>query len=93
MTRSIIKGGNNRDECFLCFRPAKDRHHCLHGSRRHKAEEWGLTVWLCPRCHQLLHDTGLNDLFLEQVAQKSFEEKYSHELWMEEFGKNYLDDE
>lgn len=90
MKRSIIQGGNNRETCFLCFRGATDRHHCVHGSRRKKAEEYGLTVWLCPECHRRLHDTGLNDRFLEQVAQMAFEEKYSHELWMEEFGKDYL---
>ncbi len=88
--RSIIPGGNNREQCFLCFNIPTDRHHCLHGSRRKKAEEWGLTVYLCRRCHSLLHDKGVNDLFLKQVAQKTFEEKYSHELWMQEFGKDYL---
>jgi hypothetical protein len=29
-------------------------------------------------------------LHLQQVAQRAFEEKYGHELWMQEFGKNYL---
>ena len=91
MTRSIIPGGNNQKHCFLgCASLQLERHHCLHGSRRKKAEKWGLTVYLCPKCHRLLHDTGLNDLFLEQVAQQAFEAKYDHELWMKEFGKDYL---
>lgn len=87
--RSIIPGGNS-EECFLCPRMATDKHHCLHGIRRKKADEWGLTVNLCRVCHSLLHDKGLNDLFLEQTAQMVFEEKYGHELWMQEFGKDYL---
>jgi hypothetical protein len=29
-------------------------------------------------------------LHLQQVAQTRFEEIYGHELWMKEFGKNYL---
>jgi hypothetical protein len=36
---------------------------------------------------------GLNkeaDLRLKRVAQITFEAKYSHEKWMEVFGKNYL---
>jgi len=86
---SIIPGGDGY-ECFLCHRPATDRHHCLHGSRRKKAEEWGLTVNLCRYCHSLLHDKGVNDLFLEQTAQMCFEENYGHDKWMQEFGKDYL---
>ena len=30
------------------------------------------------------------DLYLQQVAQRAFEAKYSHEEWMQQFGKNYL---
>ena len=89
--RSIIQGGNNSETCFLCFSKAADRHHCMHGTaNRKKAEKYGLTVWLCRECHRKLHDQGLNDLFLQQTAQQAFEAKYGHELWMEEFGKDYL---
>lgn len=91
MRRSIIPGGNNRNRCFLCFETPTDRHHCMYGTaNRAKAEEWGLTVYLCPECHRKLHDQGLNARFLKQVAQQAFEEKYDHELWMREFGRNYL---
>lgn len=31
------------------------------------------------------------DEHLKRVAQQVFEEKYGHDLWMQEFGVNYLD--
>jgi hypothetical protein len=31
------------------------------------------------------------DEHLKRVAQQAFEQKYSHELWMKEFGINYLE--
>lgn len=88
-TFSVID--NDNTSCFLCGRRgAMHRHHALHGSRRKKAEEYGLTVYLCPICHQELHDHGKNDLELERLAQEKFEEVYGHEKWMKEFHKNYL---
>jgi hypothetical protein len=51
-------------------------------------------VLICARCHQAAH--GLIDIGydinkkLRVEAQQEFEEKYSHELWMKEFGVNYL---
>ena len=65
-------------------------HHCLHGSRREAADAYGLTVHLCPVCHTLLHDHGINDLFLEQTAQAAFEREHGREEWMKIFGKSYL---
>lgn len=32
------------------------------------------------------------DRYLKRIAQKEFESRYSHEKWMEVFGRNYLDD-
>ena len=81
----------SRFQCYICGAPGKlHRHHCLHGSMRRKAESYGLTVFLCWDCHRRLHDYGEHDLELQQVAQRAFEEKYDHELWMQEFGRNYL---
>ena len=88
-THSLID--NNKGVCFICGRRGvTHRHHCLHGSRRKQAEKFKLTVYLCQRCHQELHDHGVYDLELEQLAQKKFEEVYGHEKFMEVFGKNYL---
>lgn len=72
-----------------------ERHHVMHGTaNRAKAEEWGLWVWLCHGHHtggkESVHMNREADLELIQTAQRAFEERYSHEKWMEEFGKNYL---
>ena len=84
---------DSTDRCFLCGRRgALQVHHMMHGSRRKAADRYGLTVHLCIRCHGLLHDRGIYDLELEQLAQEAFEETYSHELWMKEFGKNYKEE-
>ena len=32
------------------------------------------------------------DEHLKRVAQQAFEEKYGHERWMKEFGRNYLEE-
>lgn len=83
--------GDEKDQCYLCHRYGRmEVHHCLHGIRRKKADDYGLTVHLCTLCHRLLHDHGHGDLFLEQTAQAAFERRYGREKWMQEFGKNYL---
>ena len=88
--RTVIHGDVD-DACYLCHRGgALQVHHCVHGTRRKAADEYGLTVHLCPICHTLLHDHGYNDLFLEQTAQLAFEREYGREEWMKIFGKSYL---
>ena len=37
----------------------------------------------------MLHDTGRYDRELEKLAQESFEKWFSHEEWMQIFGKDY----
>lgn len=82
---------NDNLECFLCGRTgALQKHHCLHGIRRKKADQYDLTVYLCPECHQRLHDQGIGDRYLQSLGQAAFESKYGHKKYMEEFGKNYL---
>lgn len=72
------------------------KHHFMHGtSDRKKAEHWGLWAYVCNERHheygpEAPHVNHEVDLFLKQVAQGRFEKLYSHELWMEVFGKNYL---
>lgn len=77
------------------------RHHFIfgrYGTFRKKAEHYGLWGYVCAKRH---HEYGPDAphvnaevaKHLKQVAQKAFEEKYGHELWMQEFGINYLEDE
>lgn len=72
------------------------RHHFLHGTaNRKKAEHYGLWAYLCVKRHheygpEAPHANAEVDRRLKQMAQRAFEQKHSHELWMQEFGKNYL---
>lgn len=88
MSKSIIQ--NNKEcyftgsECYL------DKHHIMNGPFRKKAEHYGLWIYIVHNIHLAIHENPKQLLELKQMAQKIFEEKYNHELWMKEFGKNYL---
>lgn len=64
-----------------------DIHHCISGSYRHLADQDGLTVKLCRTCHRLLHDKGLHDQELKQIAERSYLEYYNASI--EDFRKRY----
>ena len=72
------------------------KHHLMHGwADRNKAEHYGLWAYVCNERHheygpEAPHVNKEVDLHLQQIAQRAFEQKYSHELWMQEFKKNYL---
>lgn len=63
-------------------------------ANRKKSIEYGLQVKLCPIHHNMsskgVHMNHTLDTILKKFAQKKFEEKYSHEKFMEVFHKNYL---
>lgn len=82
--------GDTSERCYICGRTPQNIHHCLHGIHRKNADKYGLTVHLCQRCHSLLHDTGLYDLELEQIAQVAFEVEHGHDEFIKIFGKNWL---
>ncbi|MBO5610597.1 MAG: hypothetical protein J5929_09565 [Eubacterium sp.] len=72
-------------------------HHCIHGTAGRKfATKYHLLIGLCSTHHrgsEGVHDNNNNndlDLKYKRMAQEAFEKKYSHEKWMEEWGKNYL---
>ena len=84
--------------CYACGREGIDLevHHIFYGTANHKlSEKYGLKVHLCRSCHREsktgVHggNTELNRK-LRIAAQKVFEQKYSHEKFMEIFKKNYL---
>jgi len=92
MSKSIMQ---NKKQCYLCGRQSYlEKHHIVSGTANRKlSEKYGLWVYLCHSCHTgdggAQYEKELN-LRLKQEAQKTFEEKYSHDLWMETFRKNYL---
>jgi Zn-finger protein len=67
-------------------------HHCIHGNGRRKlADEDGLTVYLCHKCHMELHDKGIADNFLQKLAQNYYEFHIgTREQFRQRYGKSYL---
>lgn len=89
---SIIQKDETR--CFICGRvTGLERHHVLGGPNRKWSEKYRLTVMLCHDHHTGPHgaqyDRKVGDP-LKRLAQIAFEARYSHDEWMEVFGKNYL---
>lgn len=95
------------DNWAQCFNPCcrrslwLERHHCIHGTgRRNLAEQYGLVVPLCHRCHMALHDKNTDlDRFVQRAGEKAFIEKYHPgdtqkgiSEFIRIFGKNYLYD-
>lgn len=71
-----------------------DKHHCLRGPFRKKADELGLWVWLRHdvhmRMHQRLHPFEFLEDQLKQVAQEAYERDHTREEWFAHFGRSWL---
>ena len=80
------------DHCIECGGPKEQIHHCLYGTKRKHADEDRLTVLFCASCHNRLHNTD-HSLALKymRIAQATYEESHGHAVYMERYGKNYLD--
>ena len=89
--------------CYLCMllnwdydrRYHLEEHHVIDGNPGRKlSEHYGLKVYLCIPHHrtsaEAVHKNTENRRMLERAAQEAFEQKYSHEKWMEVFGRNYI---
>lgn len=102
MAKSIMH--NRQDKtCYLCIllngdyttRSNLQEHHVMQGTaNRRLAERWGLKVYLCLQHHTVgrfaVHNNADIRHLLQQKAQEIFEKKYSNQLWMQEFGRNYI---
>lgn len=89
MSASIMQ---DERECFITGSQINlDRHHCFHGIRRKAAEKYGCWIWLRHDLHMELHSQNpALDLMIKRACQERFEEIYSHEEFMDVFGKSYL---
>lgn len=68
-----------------------DKHHVFHGPRRAAAEKYGCWILLRHDLHMEVHDRNKElDRMLQRACQAKFEEIYSHEEFMNVFGKSYL---
>jgi len=83
----------NKELCFFCGQWATDLHHCIHGTANRKlADQDGLTVMLCRRCHMNLHDKGTCDRELQRIAQKAWMDHNGKTAddFIKRYGKSYL---
>jgi len=79
-------------QCAICGSTATQIHHCFYGPNRKVSDKYDeCKIDICQNCHWIIHNTdGLLSLRVKQEAQKRFENHYSHEKFMREFGHNYL---
>lgn len=92
MIKSIIC---QLEQCYQCgTTQGLQVHHCIHGTaNRTLADEDGLTVYLCFRCHGRLHDGDKRlDNKLERLAERRYLEHYGKTIpdFIARYGKNYL---
>lgn len=89
--KSII---SDDPSCFICGTASHlQTHHCVHGYHRRFADDNGLTVPLCVRCHHNVHNGKTElDIQLKRIAQAAYEgtRQNGREEWMEHIGRNYL---
>lgn len=76
--KSIIT--EDMDYCFFCGHPAECKHHLIFGSsNRQKADEDGLIVPACNRCHNMgkvierVHDNPMAEKMSRIIGQMAWE--------------------
>ena len=95
-TRSIVTEIDSI--CFFCGRPAECEHHLLFGSGSRKlAEEDGLKVPSCHRCHNMgsgtesLHNNVMAEKLSKMLGQAVYEARIgSRESFQARYGRSYL---
>lgn len=87
---------DDMEHCIVCGTTRNIHiHHVIQGTaNRKKSDKYDLVVPLCAEHHNMsnngVHFNKHLDTKLKKWAQRKFEEKYSHELWMATFHRNYL---
>lgn len=85
---------DNLKICYICKQRGKDDlNEVFEGSNRQMSMRYGLVIPVCRECHNKYDlDINLRSKYMKE-AQIIFESTYSHELFMKEFKKNYLEEE
>ena len=81
--------------CYLCGKVGyTHRHHCFGGSYRKTCDLFGLTVELCPTCHEYIHSSkGTEDRRqLQHDTQLAYMQKMGWDVnyWIHVWGKSWL---
>lgn len=87
---------SNARACYICGNVGDlHKHHCIFGSKRKKADEDGLWVYLCPSCHNAIHrpaskfDQSMQNA-LKKIAQEAYEKTNTRADFIKRYGKTYL---
>lgn len=86
----------NKPQCWVCGSPKVELHHVFYGTGlRELSDKYGCTVYLCPTHHRD-RDEGVHfdrelDSLIKRMTQRRFEREYSHEKFVQVFGRNYLE--
>ena len=102
MSKSIMHSKDS-GTCYLCMalngdfqkRTDLQEHHAIYGTANRKlSERYGLKVYLCLQHHtagpMAVHNNAGLQRQLQKDAQEAFEKRYSHQKWMEVFGRNFI---
>lgn len=79
------------DICFFCGNPKECEHHLLFGNARRLAEEDGLKVPSCNRCHNMgqvrerIHDNSMAEDLSKKLGQAVWEKEYYRQRSKEEY--------
>lgn len=78
--------------CIVCGSPNIECHHAIMGSGRRKvADKYGLTVPLCRKHHEMVHQGCSLKSDLQELAQMYYEDNIgSREDFRRDFGRSYL---
>lgn len=91
-----FKANKGNAVCVECENPNVEFHHCFSGTaRRSISDKYGFVIPVCRKHHAEIHMNPNNgiDLKWKRRAQKYFETFLgSRDLFIKEFGKNYLED-
>lgn len=93
--KSIIQ---EKKECFICGKTINlHNHHIIFGKNRKKADEDGLTVYLCYEHHEGTNGVhGKNghelDEYLKTIAETEYLKIYRKNIedFISRYGRNYL---
>ena len=81
-------------ECYVCGAPATDTHHVFNGSNRKKSTRYGYVIPLCRHCHDDLHfHNPQKYVYIKQRFQRIHELTHTRAEFMQEFGKNYIQED
>ena len=92
---------NYTENCIICGVPTTNEHHCIFGrGMRNLADEDGLTLPMCPICHDELHKKSSVAAELSRICgqlafekwlcEKGLKAEDAREYFRKRYGKSYL---